>query len=376
VKGYHVITAPLAEFVGFLPQVTQDALRKQHDTVTPANPTSGTIPFILIPHGGKFETIRTGVRKKQIDTAHYYAEPEAAESWNRLILAEEYPTYDQCKAGLNELVKREAWNVALKDAEVRAAVMLAGGGAPTKDLVILRSVLKHAPAPARVSMFLVDTSDYMLQNSLSWLNNGLPAVAGGDRIDIQLINDNVLSLRQLRATFRREGGGVLFAITGGTIGNLKEGAFFRAVERVANEGDILIVSADTVDPDAAQETEQELRAKYKNPEMLAFIASGVNKVMQELNLGDTLRAVLDTIEPRISRAAGGFSEVPGSWSVRLVLPTDSDEVTLVSSTRYVTANLISFASAYGWRSICTVPSPLNPHFVQFAFRKTAENAGT
>lgn len=387
-KGYDLITSSLEAFCDRLPAALRTKLGAQRgsnkampiipmsDAAAAPRPKLGAMPSVLVPHGGTFESIRAGLKKMQIDTAHYYLEAEAAESWNRLILAEEYPTYDQCKAGLNELMKREAWKTALNDANVRTAVMLAGGGAPTKDLVILRSLLKHAPASSRISMFLVDTSDFMLYTSFAWLNASLPAVPGHDRVDIQMVNDNVLNLSQCRATFRREGGGVLFAITGGTIGNLKEGGLFAAIERVAGQGDLLIISADTVDESAPEDNEHELIAKYKNEEMLAFIASGVGKVMRELKLKEPLEAVLDRVTPRFTPDASGFSDVPGSWSFRLVLPTESGEVTLVSSTRYTASHLIAFANAHGWVSICTVPAPSNTHYMQFAFRKTTERTGT
>lgn len=395
VTWHDIIFSDLEEFIELLPADRREKARQAVSGVEALIPPAVSIPLrtpslgtpafddsvdsMLVPHGGKYESIRTGVSKGQIDMAHYYTEAEAAESWNRLVRADTYPTYDHCKAGLRALVNHDEWRQALSRARPMTAVMLAGGGAPTKDLVILKSMLEQIPEPGRISMFLVDTSPYMLFNSKAWLDGSLDAEPGLKRVDVRMVHDNVLNLTSCRNVFRRAGGQVLFAITGGTIGNLKEGSFFTALERVADSGDLLILSADTVDAsavaDALAETERYIEGKYNNREMRRFIASGVSKVMRELAINQPLDAVLERVEARISRSACGFSDVPGSWSVRLVLPMNNDEITLVSSTRYVASQLTQFAGQFGWQTLCIVTSPVNSHYTQFFLRKVSEKAG-
>jgi uncharacterized SAM-dependent methyltransferase len=51
-----------------------------------------------------------------------------------------------------------------------------------------------------------------------------------------------------REVFHKQGK-VVFAIAGGTIGNFSEAAFFLSLNRAAGDGDLLIISADTIDID-------------------------------------------------------------------------------------------------------------------------------
>jgi hypothetical protein len=317
----------------------------------------------------RFEPITVGIRAGRINMAHYYLAPDAADEWMRLIRAEGYPTYDQCKEGLRRLFQRKLWNEALIESAPRTAVMLAGGGAPSKDVVLLRHMLAQPYNNDAIRYFLVDISIYMLHNSMRWLSDNLSAIRGHERIDIRRITCDVLDMRQWRQDFRRTGT-VIFGMTGGTIGNLSEKAFFSSLNSVSDEGDLLILSADTIDDIPDEEVEGILAGKYDNEDMHIFLAPVVRAVHSELEMQGSTRDLLKQVKFRLRQGkAERVSDVENSRSVILSIEANGKDVTLVSSTRYKSSSLKDFASARGWEFVDAAPSPMNPHYVQFCFRK-------
>jgi hypothetical protein len=69
-----------------------------------------------------------------------------------------------------------------------------------------------------------------------------------------------------RKVFHKQGK-VVFAIAGGTIENFSEAAFFGSLNRAAGDGDLLIISADTIDGVPSDEVEKTLTHKYNNPDL-------------------------------------------------------------------------------------------------------------
>ena len=396
VRGLTLVRASVDEFVELLPANRREQARKIVRKLTghSADPTpssaprvSGGVPdgegarlgarFVRVNHTKDFESLTSGVKAGLLDTRNYYSTADAADVWQNLVSAESYRMYDQCKAGLRALVSDPRWISALQETPISTAVMLAGGGAPTKDLLVVRTLLDQpANAGKTVNLVLVDINFYMLYQSRRLLDRAKAESPWGDRVNFEYVIDDVLALGESGEVFRRDGA-TLFAITGGTIGNLREMKFFRSLDRIAEPGDLLIVSADTVDGLPPDEVREELQHKYNHEEMRRFIAPGVRAVIDELGLQLSVSEALKTVEVRVRPdSESGLSDVPGSWSVTLVQRTAHREVTLLSSTRYVSDELVAFIARLGWSLIAAVPSPANPHYVQFCFRRQrADRAG-
>jgi hypothetical protein len=389
VSGLALVKASLEEFVELLPANRREQawrmVRKQTGSAaepTPsftarvllesadAEPLRQSARVVRLNHSKDFQSLTSGVKAGLLDTRNYYSTADAADVWQSLVSAESYKTYDQCKSGLRALVNDARWQEALREAPITTAVMLAGGGAPTKDLVVLRSLLgQPAVAEKAINMVLVDINFYMLYQSGRLLDRAKAESPWGERVTFEYVIDDVLALGESGEVFRRQGP-TLFAITGGTIGNLSEMKFFRSLNRIAEARDLLIVSADTVDGLPANDIRQDLARKYNHEEMRRFIAPGVRAVIDELGLKMSVQEALKSVEVRVQPdAESGLSDVPGSWSVTLVQRVGPREVTLLSSTRYVSDELIAFVARLGWELICWVPSPANVHFVQFCFRR-------
>ncbi|MBI1406074.1 MAG: hypothetical protein GC145_08110 [Caulobacter sp.] len=319
---------------------------------------------------GVLQSVRDGIKAGKIDQKHYYLAPDATEIWYNLVGSEAYPTYDICKTGLRALANSTEWTEAIEKHVPSTVVMLAGGGSPTKDLVILQGLLQQQCLKnAYLTYLLVDISPYMLVNSFRYLDRLKGTIPGGERVDVGIISADMLGLHERGSSFRSTGN-VLFGITGGTIGNISENAFFASLNSMSDKGDLLILSADTIGGDSFQDVESRLKGKYDHEHMRKFISPAMRMLMADLDLKESLSDLYGRMD--ISLAMGheaGLSDVAGSMSVRISLNEDGRDITLLSSTRYDQDRLLSFAKGKGWSLIVATHSPLDAKYVQFFLRK-------
>jgi hypothetical protein len=312
-------------------------------------------------------SIAAAARSGRLDQKHFYLTPDAAQAWISLVRAEAYPTYDQCKAGLRRLAASDVWNEAIARVAPETVVMLAGGGAPTKDLVLIHALLRHPRlAGQRITYYLIDISPYMLTDAFTWLHDALQEIEGGDRIEIKPVRDDVLDLSDLKSLLEGRRGAILFGITGGTIGNLSENAFFDALEQVSRPGDLLILSADTIPEEAVADDVVEGRIvhKYDHPDLRRFIGPAVRSLAAELELDHPVKSVFDALEIGLDDKQR-FSDVPNSLSLTMDMQSADRRVNMLSSTRYRRPELRDFVNERGWRELDEVESPFDQNYVQF-----------
>lgn len=386
VTGVMLINADIDRFIGYLPEGRQgraqellaDIRSRKGETlnfvVAFGPPLAGRAPgldanVIWLRHEGPLETLATGFRAGKIDQKHYYLDPDSAKAWGRLVNADAYPTYDHCKSGLQVLFDSEPWKELVKSSQPLSAVMLTGGGAPTKDLLLMKSLLAQTEFTKPLHYHLLDISFYMLIDSRSWIYEHGPTVDGFDRLHLALIYHDVLKMTSVDRELFHKHGKAVFAITGGTIGNFSEAAFFRSLGRAAEDGDLLIISADTVDGVPSDSVEKTLIQKYNNPALRKFIEPVVRGVVSESRAPESASTAVKRIDVKLRPGKDtNASDVPSSWSVNVRLNIDNRDISLVTSTRYESSELIKYASRFGWEEIHQVASPLNPHFKQFLFR--------
>jgi hypothetical protein len=375
------VTSSIAEFIKTLPEDSRamalDVVGLQMMGTAEIMPHSSThvagpSPRVIqLHHTDEMYSMAAGVRSGNLDTRHYYSTADAAETWERLVSADAYRGYDECKAGLRALVATDEWKKLLKEAPPTVAVMLGGGGSPTKDLVLARSLLEHASASrAHVTIVLVDINPYMLIQSANFLRRAKRDLPDQDRIEFEYAKADILRLgTTLHPIFNRNGP-ALFAITGGTIGNLSERMFFHSLNQIAQTGDLLIISADTVDDISADRLKSELAEKYDHPDMQQMIRPGVVAVLSELHIEEPVDTALKRVKVNVtSNSVAKLSDVSNSWNVTLNLTAGDRNITLVRSTRYSGDSLVKFAAQFNWESVCSIHSPENSHFMQFAFRR-------
>lgn len=326
---------------------------------------------MLVQHRGHIESIKNGIAAGRINQRHYYLSPEAAVAWNNLVRAEAYPTYDQCKSGLRALTETKEWQTAIAQHRPRTVVMLAGGGAPSKDMVLIKALLEQVETGEsdRLDYYLFDISPYMLFTSMWWLEESLATTSKGRYVNIHPVVVDVLELRNTLDTLPH-GGNTLFAMTGGTLGNMSEAAMFSSLNAISQVGDLLVLSAGTIDSGSIADARGELVRKYNHPDMQEFILPAVRALMSEFDLGENKAAVFSRVDVDVKDGkADGLSDLDDVASVKLSLSVAGRNITLLSSARYKSEKLIAFAKSRGWRHITTQVSPLSPNFSQFLFER-------
>jgi len=325
-----------------------------------------------IRHTGVIETVGSEVRKhKAIDIRHHYLDPDTANAWTSLVgSGAAYPVYEECRLALNALVESEPWRKALAITEPNTVAMLAGGGAPTKDCVLMNSLLMHIDRNRMIHYSLMDTSPFMLIQTACWMCDHAQAnVSQFERIDLDLTYGNILGLDDEDRRFFHRHGKALFGMTGVTIGNMSEKAFFESLDRASESGDLFFMSAETISDDLSDE--KAVIDKYDNPNMRRFIEPVVSSVVRASNSGESVEHALSRKKTRLLPVGPkSGSNINGSRSVIISLEVPGQEVTLVKSTRYNEAELNAYADAFDWEPIAAVsPSGIKSHLKQFLFRK-------
>jgi hypothetical protein len=385
-----IITLTIQQYVDRLPDDEQISSKLAAAGFVRSNPTyepdspeptqvfrdDGDQFTILTTDRGPVETIKTELRKGIIDQRHFYVAPDSARAWSALVRGDTYTTYGECKTGLGDLVKSSQWKEELKSSEPSTVVMLAGGGAPTKDIVFLESLLREPHVTGHIDLYLVDISYFMMEDSRRLIREHAVNEGYQDRVNVSLVRDDILKLPAQKAALFHRQGSVIFAITGGTVGNLSEAAFFRSLNRVSRPGDLLVVSADTID-DLSLEEERALIGKYNNTDLHRFLRLVVSQVLSAANAREFVDEALRRIKVELAPSEDPSpSDIPRSRTIVVTLEIAGHPLRLVTSSRYESAELEAFAESCGWNSVCQIPSPLNKRFKQFLFRRNKlESAG-
>jgi hypothetical protein len=374
VTGAMIAEANIDEFIAYLPRVNQAdaraAIGSPSESLRSADTEMQGYVVTYTPHRKPIESVAKGVLNGRLNMGHYYLEPDAAAQWERLIESEAYPMYFQCRSALQDLIASKVWQDAVTEADPLTAVALAGGGAATKDLVVLQGLLARTDATDDVYYHIVDVSYYMCLTSLRVLHESRGSAPATRQVHFLGTVADILELSdcrdRLRGKVRRP---VLFTLLGGTLGNLREDRFFRSLATVSEIGDLLVVGVDTADFN--ETTEKTLLAEYDNPDIHRYLEGPISAVVGALDIGMKVPAVLKRLKTRVKRdAAQLYSDVSNSVSVTIELEHGGKRILILSSTRYSPPHLITFASGFHWKLLGQIASPRGPSFVQFLFRKS------
>jgi hypothetical protein len=372
VTGAMLIDASFSEFVEYLPSDLQEKARGRNLTQSRYAP----YPSIDLTESRPVETIVDGLGRGRIDQKHYYLGADSANAWFSLVRAEAYPSYDDCKLGLQALVASDQWKRELSSAQPKSVVMLAGGGAPTKDLLLLRNMLAQPHIGRRLDYYLVDISLYMLRESRLFIEEHGKTIEGIEKVKVIARERDILKMTdRQREEFHKQGPAV-FTLTAGTIGNLSESAFFASLNQASSDGDLFVLTADTIEGPVSNETKNELIGKYSHSAFRKWIQPVVQRVLSESGAHERVESAVDRVHVDVLPGAKVNSDVPASWSVILTLEINKKPITLLSSTRYEAEQLTQFAAGFGWELVHQASGPYSPHFRQFLFRrKKAEEGG-
>lgn len=306
-----------------------------------------------------FEDPQAAIRSGRAPLASsFYTVPRAATAWTALVDAAGYHMYLDCLLTLKDLVESECWKAALCDGRFTTAVSLAGGGSPQKDWVLASSLIDPRGGP--LEYLIVDISRYMIQETASVLCRRLLKHKLAEKIRLHMVNEDVLKL-DVRFPRPAHWGSAVWALLGGTIGNLSELDFLRSINGPSRVGDLLVIGVDTLDAESPDQLDERLDTQYRCTELDALLLTHVG----DGGGADTSDGPVVTVSVTTERDSP--SDVPQS---RTAIFKDGRGNPLATSTRYVLDEFLAFVSRFGWDHVWTQAGPESSTFRQLLLRRT------
>ena len=314
-----------------------------------------------------FEGPQTGIHNGCVQSTQFYQVPEAAKAWAAMVDSENYRMYLECLLSLKELVKSKHWNAAVRSGTYNAAVTLGGGASPEKDWVIATSLFAALKEPkSKLTYVLNDISTFMIQHSARFLERRLAKEQLCEQIKIVYDWSDFL---QLDLLFRRpDCQAIVWAILGGTIGNVSELNFFRSINGPSKPGDLLVVGVDTIDNESVERFEERMITEYRSRELDALLLTPMSDTV---GLDGEEPVVKVTVQAYVDAASFNRSNVPNSRTAVFSspLPGKPDLTILAYSTRYVLEDFLAYARQFGWECLGTTPAPSESTFRQLLLRR-------
>ncbi|MEP1740907.1 MAG: L-histidine N(alpha)-methyltransferase [Kangiellaceae bacterium] len=327
-------------------------------------------PIYYTP-GEELPTIKEGLRNGHIDQSLYYQNTDAVNRWLSVTNDEFYTGFDQCKTGLLKLSRQSEWLDFIADQQFDGIAMLCGGGAHSKDAVLIKCLLDVVANRARIvepqkkiKYTLIDRSSAMLELSRSKIEELLDKRDGHDFIEIKALRRDVMRMNGTEPV--RGNGNVAWFNTGGTLGNLDEAQFFESLNQVSKSGDMLILGVGCFE-NKEQLDLAALAKEYERDVVRDLVAVPLSAVWSTLDVGEKPEEAISSI--MVDAVCDTHSSVPNAVTVVAKLPSRSfGEIILFKSSRYDEPELICFAGEFGWELSDSIEG-LDASFKQLVFRR-------
>jgi hypothetical protein len=332
------------------PPPIQEA-RTEHTASRPAPVNSLAFFVDLEAHEGDLHS--TWIREGIVDQRFMYVSREAVDYWNAITESEEYQTYTHCEGALRKLVNGAYWQNMVDNDEIETIVIL-GAGAPSKDIIVLNSILRKRKRDhsRRLRLVVFDSSFYMLVDTITIIERLLKGTKRRELVEVIPCCADFMNLRAWAHHIRTSDskGRVAFFILGGTIGNVEETRLFDSLKTVSREGDILVLSAE-FGPVSSLEYQEQLRRVYDQDATRELALNAIRSLLDNDDFPRDLEKRLALVEVRVEQAEqlpGRLrSYIPGTIAVVFrtisevgVGAGNSSRLVLVTSKRYDENSLI------------------------------------
>jgi len=316
-------------------------------------------------------TIQEGLQSGHIDQSLYYQNTDAVNRWFSITNDEFYTGFDQCKTGLLKLIRLKHWHDFVSQENCDGIVMLCGGGAHSKDAVLIKCLLdtikersNQQPLQGKLKYTLVDRSSAMLELSRTRIEELLDKRDGHDYIEIKALRRDVMAMNGSEPV--RSKGSLAWFITGGTLGNLDESRFFASLDNVSQQGDLLVLGVGCVDENGELDL-QVLAQEYERDVVKDLVSVPLSAVWSTLSTDESPDEALNSIQ--VEAVSGTYSAVENSVTVVAKLPSKTmGEIILFKSSRYHEKSLIDFAKKYHWQHITSIDG-LDSSFKQIVLQR-------
>jgi len=244
--------------------------------------------------------------------------------------------------------------------------MLCGGGAHSKDAVLIKSLLDSAKQSntgnKRKKYSLVDRSSAMLELSRTKIEELLDKKHGHDAIEVKALRRDVMAMNGSEPI--RSQGNIAWFNTGGTLGNLDENQFFESLNKVSQKGDLLIIGVNCIDESGEVDLEA-LAKEYESDVVKDLVAVPLSAVWSSLSVDESPDEALASIN--VEAVADTYSAVSNAITVVAKLPSKTmGDIILFKSSRYCEKSLIDFSASYQWQHVASIEG-LDDTFKQIVF---------
>jgi uncharacterized SAM-dependent methyltransferase len=403
-NGHWFRSVSFVDFVRALPREKQslvEHLLPEGQTLIPYAKIESLLLHIKAHPEASAQAVMKGLQAGTIEQKFCYTSPESALRWYKFISDPAYRQTRECTRALEEFInergsndKPAAWQAYLRTERLKGVVVL-GGGSPSKDQMIFRSMLatKGNQPGTHLHFSIVDFSHFMALETLLALEETVEY--DKRRIEIRAVCADFENLddRAQRDIRPNNNDGLAWFMLGGTLGNLNEEKFFRSIRDASLRGDWLIIGIETVDEHVDPDAKQRIIDKYQdNHELQQFFYAplmagwhsrraqhaGRAHAQHAADIDEALKCPDVQLLSIENDETGRYVKVPSSHSL-VVRVTVNDEVkTILKSTRYHERSLVEYARHYQFRFIKSVPSPDNAAYKILIFErvKRAETEGS
>lgn len=317
-------------------------------------------------------TIKQGIESGHIDQSLYYQNTDAVNRWLSVTNDEFYTGFDQCKTGLLKLIRLREWLDFVNAKNCDGIVMLCGGGAHSKDAVLIKCLLdtffgatSNDKGSKKMKYTLVDRSSAMLELSRTKLEELLDKKNGHQFVELKALRRDVMAMDGSEPV--RNSGRIAWFNTGGTLGNLEEDKFFESLAQVSKSGDMLILGVSCIE-DLDNVDLSVLAREYERDVVKDLVGVPLSAVWGTLDIDESPEKAIASI--KVEAVRDTYSSIKNSVTVVAKLPSQIlGDIILFKSSRYSERALIKFVEKYNWEHLSSIDG-LDSSFKQIMFRKS------
>lgn len=297
--------------------------------------------------------IEEAIRNNNFNQKFLYLDRMAAVRWRRLTSnPQRYSTFRNCKETLEDLVSLPSWKAV---AEQTGRVVVFGGGAPTKDDVLIRSLL-NGEREDLLQYIVIDTSVHMLLSTVEGLDVHLGRPQK-EHIDLVSI---VGDFEKLKSIFNAMNRGdqdfasfehsAMFFLPGNTIANFQPEVLLEDVYESSSTGDFLLISVEFPHVDKIEELKEELKKRYNDEDLRELIIPPIRPFLDENGIDVLKDRGEKVIKSNIVSGHYGLAHITDiiTAEIRLIEQTKGIDVVLARSSRYLKSDFINFVWRQGF----------------------------
>lgn len=263
-------------------------------------------------------------REGAVDQRFMYDSRVAAASW------EKSRNHHTAGASHQYVYCRESLPVVLKklEAQCRAAdeVVFLGSGSPDKDLIVIKRIVElRGPSAAPLRVVICDGSFYMLVETYAALSEALDAAwiddkTLSDRVTIELCCLDFCNRAAWQICSLQEQVNRLIFMMGGTIGNIREDAFFGAIREAFGTNTTLVIGASFYDSEEQLISDEDHVLQQYGHDAKELVLSSVSRSIQRNYPEIEWNKIIGAVHKQFLRATGDkipftmSSRVAGTWA--------------------------------------------------------------